>query len=195
MDSVSDKLRKDGYALFCPNALVDTKALLAECQKPIASIPRQKSFLGSLAVSRAVVDEAKKLCIEQKLVGYLGQAAAIKSVELYQSTPNENPYNSGQLWHLDIDFAKQIKMFFMCHPTIHSNGPFTFISAQDSTTVLEETGYVPGKSLDDRHLQGYSPIELIGDAGSLVLIDSSRCLHFGSRCASGTRTALVVQFT
>lgn len=193
--SLSEDLLHNGYALFAPNELMSIHSLLAACQKPAEPIRRQKSFIGSLAVSPALVNETHKLSVERELVGYLGPAPIIKSIELYRSTSNTERYKSGQLWHMDIDFALQVKMFFMCRPTTHDNGPFTFISAQDSATVQKATGYIPGKSLDDAYLQSYSPIELIGDAGSLVFIDTSRCLHFGSRCKAGERIALVVQFT
>lgn len=195
MSTVSERLGDAGYALFAPHAFADTRLLLTECQKPAALIKRQKSFLNSLAVSQAVVDEVRNLGIESELVGYLGRGTTIQSVALYSSTPRGAGYKSGQLWHLDIDFAPQVKLFFMCRPTDHENGPFTFISAPDSLVVQNTTGYVPGKSLDDTHFQHESVIELVGDAGSLVLIDPSRCFHFGSRCQSGERIALVVQFT
>ena len=195
MSIISERLVDAGYALFAPNQFADTRALLTACQKPAELIKRQKSFLHSLAVNHAIVDEVRKLSIEAELVEYLGQGAKMQSVALYSSTPNSIDYKSGQLWHLDIDFAPQVKMFFMCRPTSRENGPFTFISAPDSLIVQNATGYVPGKSLDDAHFQQNSPIELIGDAGSLVLIDPSRCFHFGSRCQSGERRALVVQLT
>ena len=195
MSTISERLADAGYALFAPHEFADTRALLTACQQPAELIKRQKSFLHSLAVSRAIADEVRKLSIEAELVEYLGQGVKTQSVALYSSTPNSAGYKSGQLWHLDIDFAPQVKMFFMCRPTSHENGPFTFISAPDSLTVQNATGYIPGKSLDDVHFQHSSPIELVGDAGSLVLIDPSRCFHFGSRCKSGERRALVVQFT
>lgn len=195
MSTISERLADAGYALFAPNQFADIRALLTECQKPAELIKRQKSFLHSLAVNRVIVDEVRKLAIEAELVGYLGQGTKTQSVALYSSTPNSADYKSGQLWHLDIDFAPQVKMFFMCRPTTHENGPFTFISAPDSLIVQNTTGYIPGKSLDDAHFQQYAITELIEDAGSLVLIDPSRCFHFGSRCQSGERRALVVQFT
>ena len=195
MNTISERLWDAGYTIFAPHVLADTRMLLTECQKPAELIKRQKSFLDSVAVSRAITDEVHNLAIENELVNYLGQRTKTQSVALYSSIPNRARYKSGQLWHLDIDFAPQVKMFFMCRPTSPENGPFTFISAPDSIAVQHATGYLPGKSLDDVHFQHESVIELIGDAGSLVLIDPSRCFHFGSRCQSGERRALVVQFT
>ena len=195
MSTVSERLGDAGYALFAPHAFADTRLLLTECQKPAALIKRQKSFLNSLAVSQAIVDEVRNLGIGAVLADYLGQGTTIQSVALYSSTPRGATYKSGQLWHLDIDFAPQVKMFFMCRSTTHENGPFTFLSAPDSIRVQHTTEYVAGKSLDDTQFQHESCLELVGDAGSLVLIDPSRCFHFGSRCTSGERLALVVQFT
>ena len=194
MPTVSDHLRHNGYALFAPNELADTSRLLAECQKPLDVTRRQKSFLDSLLTSQAIKDEVQNLLLDQRLAVYLGQDTYLKSVDLYRSTPSNTRYKSGQLWHLDIDLAPQVKMFFMCRPTTHDNGPFTWISAQDSLVVQDATGYIPGKSLDDTPFQTYKPMELVGDAGALVLVDTSRCLHFGSRCTSGERIALVVQY-
>ena len=195
MNTISERLVGAGYALFPPHTLTDTRTLLTECQKPAARINRQKSFLHSLSCSRTIVDEIHKLSIHTELLEYLGHGATIQSVALYHSTPNSASYKSGQLWHLDIDFVPQVKLFFLCRPTRPENGPFTFLSAPDSQSIQNATGYIPGKSLGDVHFESSSPIELVGEAGSLVLIDPSRCFHFGSRCQSGERLVLVVQFT
>ena len=194
MTDISQQLIDNGYAIFAPNKFVDTRNLLAECQKPAIGISQKKSFLGSLMVSPTIRAEVDKLSIEQKLVEYLGPGTKLQSVEMYHSTPNDESYRSGQLWHKDIDFIPQVKMFFMCQPTTHENGSFTFISLKDSDVAHTTLDYVMGKCLADHYFQQYIPIELTGDAGSLVLIDTSRCFHFGSRCRTGERIALVVQF-
>ena len=194
MANISQQLIDNGYAIFTPNKFVDTRNLLTECQKPTVSISQKKSFLGSLMVSPAIRAEVNKLSIEQNLLEYLGPGTKLQSVEMYHSTPNNSTYRSGQLWHKDIDFIPQIKMFFMCQPTMHDNGPFTFLSSQDSDIAHTTLNYIMGKCLGDNYFQSYVPIELTGDAGSLVFIDTSRCFHFGSRCKAGERIALVVQF-
>ena len=194
-NNISKMLWDAGYALFAPNMFADTRTLLAECQKLAERIKRQKSFLHSLAINPAIVAEVHTLGIEADLVDYLGPGTQTQSVALYSSPPNSVMCKSGQLWHMDIDFAPQVKMFFMCRPTTSDNGPLTFISAPDSKVVQHTTGYCPGASLNDTYFQHESVMELVGEAGSLVLVDTSRCFHMGSRCTSGERRALVVQFT
>ena len=189
-------LREKGYTLLSPHAIDGMQGIVAESYKPLQSVARRKSFMGSLAISPALhgaVQEAAKTSIAQ-LDPYFGYPPRIASIELFHSVPQSSPYRSGQLWHLDIDQPKQMKWFVMCRPTMADNGPLTFLSASDSQRVQAATGYIPGQSLADDRVGDAHVLSLTGDAGVSAFLDTSRCLHFGSRVTTGERIALVVQF-
>ena len=186
-------LVEEGYTLLSPHD-VNVQGVVAESLLLLHPLPRRKSFMGSLVVTPAMVAAVHAVNLSPYLEAYFGHTPSLTSIELFRSTPQSAPYRSGQLWHLDIDYPKQLKWFVMCRPMTHANGPFTFLSAPHSQQVQQATGYVPGKSLLDTQINVSPTIEVVGEPGVSVLVDTSRCLHFGSRVHTGERIALVVQF-
>ena len=186
---------EEGYTFLSPHDVLGVQGVVDESLLPLHAVARRKSFMGSLAVTPAMVAAVQAVSLSPYLETYFGHVPFLASLELFHSVPQSAPYRSGQLWHLDIDHPRQLKWSVMCRPTTRNHGPLTFLSASDSAHVQQATGYVPGRSLPDDQIGSSAPaIELVGDAGVSVLVDTSRCLHFGSRVRTGERIALVAQF-
>ena len=85
-------------------------------------------------------------------------------------------------------------------------GPFTFIPASETTRIvnaikkrrLADTEMAAGRYADEE-LAAVGGLEkaisVAGPKGSAALVDTSRCLHFGSRVKPGTyRLCLYIQY-
>jgi hypothetical protein len=119
---------------------------------------------------------------------------------------------SSQIYHLDPEGRRQAKLFLNLRETGPDEGPFTFIPASDSASLVkaikrrrstdasdtDEVGVVQGRYFD-RELADVGglakAISVMGPTGSAGLVDTSRCLHCGSRVKAGTyRLCLYIQY-
>ena len=138
-------------------------------------------------VSRPLVDSAS---------AYLGTVPRLAGARLCWSPPNETS-RSSQLFHFDYEDVRQLKVFINIFETNEEQGPLTFLPAGISAQVQKTIGSVVGRVQDEpiyeaggRHYE----LKLIGPAGSGAFLDTSRCLHFGSRFNQKDRLVLIIQF-
>lgn len=110
-------------------------------------------------------------------------------------------YQTSQLYHLDFHDTKLVYVIVLLRDTTIRSGPFTFIGAEASARVAKSTRYlargVPYRLADeqvydliepqDEHVMSYPK-------GTILLLDSSRCLHFGSRDAVEPRYQLMYAY-
>lgn len=138
---------------------------------------------------------------------YLGTLPVLRRVGLLLSLPAPTDADS-RLFHLDPEDTRQVKVFINVGDVQKSQGPFTFLPADRSATVLEDIRQgdrqagKPGlryrRWTDEEVLARCKPedfIQLAGPAGTGVFVDTSRCLHFGSRLEPGTyRLVFMAQY-
>lgn len=157
-------------------------SVLAGCQ--FLEHPEILSFM----VSRPVVDLA---------AAYMGAVPVLSSARLWWTPPNDSLQQS-QLYHRDGEDDRQLKFFFNLLEVTEDAGPLTFLPADDSAQVKRRLGYVAGK-LDDEIVAKAAgsavPVRVTGPIGSGIALDTSRCLHYGSRRNTVGRLILMFQFT
>jgi hypothetical protein len=138
---------------------------------------------------------------------YLGSVPYLNRIDMLYSTPREGEdLIKSQLFHVDPEGLTQVNLFINVFDVVEPEWPFTFIPADDSARILRdirkmrrERG-IPhvGRYTDEEvaAVGGTSSIvSLKGPRGTGVAIDTSRCLHLGSRVAPGTfRLVLYVQY-
>ena len=150
-----------------------------------------------------------RFCTSPILVGtaakYLGEFPVISGVEVWSSPPtdlNKAVLTGSQKFHLDNIDSRQLKVFLNISNISEANGPFSFISASDSKKVITELKY--GQAVNVERLEDDSVYTIvdrsslkqnIGSSGSVTGIDTSVCLHYGSRNCTQGRQLLMVQFT
>ena len=130
---------------------------------------------------------------------YLRCLPRLKAIGLYHSPVNES-MTSSQLFHLDNDDLRQLKCFVNVWPVDDAAGPFTLLPADASDRVRARLGararHARGKLADGQVLGGgEAVIELKGPPGTAAFVDTSRCLHFGSRARGAERLVFMFQFT
>ena len=130
------------------------------------------------------------------IVSYMGTVPVLRSIQVFYSGTLEEEPTSSQLYHCDADDTRQVKIFVLCSDVGSDNGPLTLLDAARSATVRRATGYHFNRRLTDEQVDGVlggpaHPEEVVGGPGTLCLVDTSRCFHFGSRVVPGAAPRLV----
>jgi hypothetical protein len=202
-----------GYRFFDAHAVPGMSALLASCAARLEQARRQagmharrpnprKDFLLALLtgedflahpelvapmVDRAILDPVTR---------YLGAVPLLAGASLLWSPPNTSA-RSSQLYHVDDEETTQVKVFVNVTPVDDEAGPLSFLPADASARVRAALRHRRGRLEDDAVAAasgGMPPERLVGPAGRGVFLDTSRCLHFGSRANRRDRLVLLVQF-
>lgn len=111
------------------------------------------------------------------------------------------PHDS-QLYHIDYYSLPNVYVLVLLRDTTRENGPWTFLPRSTSQRVKEELGYWQhgrGYRMSDEEVYSVaSPeeaIEFTGKRGTVLFIESSGCLHFGSRNSIKPRFQLMLGYT
>jgi hypothetical protein len=138
---------------------------------------------------------------------YLGVVPYLCRVDLVYSLPRPSSDNiASQLFHVDPEGLTQVKYFIHLYDVGEPEGPFTFIPADETARIIaavRDLRRQQGKPHSGRYLD--EEIDAVGGAGSIVrlqgptgdgiAIDTSRCLHMGSRVRAGAfRLCLYLQY-
>jgi hypothetical protein len=209
----------EGYWLFRPEELSGAKAVAAECavifdtlqnsgrlndisnnkKKHLRAIVNGDEFaahpnIGRFALSPPVLEVA---------AGYFGSAPVLSTICLLWSVKTETAISS-QRYHLDGEDVRQLKLFINVWDHDDANGPLTFLSAATSRDILRNadrtTRLNAGNSVFEDDFvtcgaNGRPPIRVVGEAGGGVFLDTSRCIHYGSRRNTKERLMLMIQYT
>lgn len=102
--------------------------------------------------------------------------------------PSPDTWRRSQLWHMDFHSLPTIYVIVALRDIAPEDGPLHFLGAAASRRAAEALPYgergSPYRVTDERMYSVVDPSEVqrfVGPAGSVLLIDSSRCFHFGSR--------------
>ncbi len=136
----------------------------------------------------------------QIAAGYLFEVPTLLRMTVLWS-PVNNRMKGSQFYHRDGTkwLHRRAKFIFCASDVDDSCGPFTFLPADVSERMsYDSPTYRMGNCVEDDDMYRYvSPSEELkftGPAGSGLVIDSSRCFHFGSRSRGKERLVLMFQF-
>lgn len=136
---------------------------------------------------------------------YFGQVPVLRRIALILSINNgeEHPASS-QLFHQDGEDFQQLKLFVNLQDVQLPHGPFSFLPADVTERALARyraDHASPPENFrypDDALMSYCQPGELVqatGPEGQALLVDTSRCMHYGSRLQPGhARFVLMIQF-
>jgi hypothetical protein len=176
---------------------------------------RKQSFLRYLLNDDDLVrhPELADFALSDAMLGaatrYLGMVPHLARIDLMYSLPRAGKNIESQLFHLDHEGLTQIKHFIHLFDVGEHEGPFTFIPADATTRIVRDVRALRRrqKSGQDIELRRYSDDEIaaVGGAGDIitvtgpvgagVAVDTSRCLHLGSRVDPGSfRLCLYMQY-
>ncbi len=199
------QLNKDGYTIITNFIAPKLIAEINEsAQKKITVLERaasnqtlrHKSFWtrlldedmqdGKIPISSPYVRFATQPAVVQILAESLGEVPRLDYVLLTLSHYSEKELSYSQLWHRDHDDVRVIKLFVYLSDVIDDkDGPFTFIPAP----ISDKYGYSlkshrTDNEIFDCGLANISDVKkMIEPKLSVFMVETSRCLHMGSRLA------------
>src|SRR5262245_53510603 len=154
-----------------------------------------------------LVDFALSDGLMSLVTNYLGTIPHLNRVDLLYSVAHGGEEAiSRQIYHLDPEGRRQAKLFLNLRDVGPDEGPFTFIPAAETTRIVNavkqrrsaDEDMQMARDLDAElaAVNGFDKaISVMGQPGGGVLVDTSRCLHFGSRVKPGTyRLCLYIQY-
>jgi hypothetical protein len=143
-------------------------------------------------------DDLLDLAVDPRLVAaaarYLGEVPALTSIQIYCTTDRQS-FGGNNYYHFGKD-NRQVKFWMAINEIVDETGPFTCIDATRSKRVRARAGY-HGRLPDERVYAAVPEadrIEFKGPPGSMMLVDTCRCVHFGSRTRKGPRVMLLIQY-
>ena len=202
-----------GYARFEPDNFAGTERLIATCQAIVRGRDEglatnsafAKPFLRNilspddLEVHSELLDFALEQGMIEAVAGYLDTLPLLRSIGLYYSPVNTTTVRS-QCFHVDAEDFRQIKCFVNVFDVEDGAGPLTLLPADLSARVRRRLGH----GWRDRRLSDdevLTPphfddlVTLVGPAGVGCFVDTSNCLHFGSRARRVPRVVFMAQYT
>ena len=199
-----------GYAVFPPGHFPEALEIVAatadlgrnvDLTRPGLSKKARSGFMVPMLDTAALTLDSPmlRLALRPDVVAavssYLGMVPVIAHLQVFYSEANTDDARSSQLFHCDADATRQIKIFVLCSEVTRANGPLTLLDARTSRQVRSRLGYHFGGKIKDKRLAGivdesdHHPI--VGAPGTVCLVDTTQCFHFGSRVESGTAPRLV----
>ena len=127
---------------------------------------------------------------------YLGQVPRLAQLRMFWSPKNQTLTGS-QKFHYDHRDTSQIKIFLNLIDICEESGPLCFLPADMSSRFNSRIGYNQGRNEDDL-VYSVCPSEALvintGEAGMGVMVDTGRCLHYGSRQNKKDRLILMIGY-
>lgn len=137
------------------------------------------------------------------LVNYFEHVPVLKMMALWHSPNKEYEKGRSQDFHLDCEDTKQIKVFIALDKITLKSGPMNIIMANESKRIMyyfnrNFSDYVNSKKISDseifKHINKKNVKTLVADKGDILMVDTSRCYHYGSRPGCVPRNLLFLQF-
>ncbi len=107
--------------------------------------------------------------------------------------------DSAQFFHSDYEDNRSVKIFINLDEVREENGPFTFIDRKNTELVSEAYNYSKSykkRRLEDSFIDAFVKKDdyknNIGPKNFGLLVDSTACMHYGSRLISGERKLLQI---
>jgi len=149
-----------------------------------------------------LVEAALCPALVESITDYLGAVPRLQNINVWLANANTETYGSN-IFHLDKPDVHLVSVFINVFPVSSENGPLTALPADLSREVCKKTAYeklyyLHGGRLSDEVMEKVGVngefISLAGPAGAGGIVDTSTCLHYGSRCREGERVTLVFRY-
>ena len=160
----------------------------------VEDLDRWPSFLNFITSSEVL----QTMCHYLEFIPCLSRnlPPGVRCVESWKEYDAEShlPLKDSQLFHIDPYATPMMYVIVLLRDCTPEQGPFSFLSESISQETSRKLGYwnrgKPYRLNDDEVYSSVDPNELhelLYPKGTVLFIDSSRCLHFGSRDAAVPR--------
>jgi len=199
--------KQEGYRAFSPDSFPQLSKIVSSGQSVFARHEAQvtglKNFNKPYFFNVMTADDLRKYpifldfalsgAVTEAVTGYVGRLPRLHSMGIFYS-PVNGTLGGSQIFHVDGDGLTQVKCFVNIWEVGTGGGGFTFFPKPLTSRSFRRDGLL--KTLTDADVYRTVPEErqivAKGPPGSGVFVDTSRCLHQGSRATE--RPRLVFQF-
>jgi hypothetical protein len=206
-----------GYVVYPPGAYPEAAAI-AELARPLAGgVDTHRAGLSKKARAGFMIPllDADALTLDSPLLrlalrqdvlaavsSYLGLVPVLTHVNVHYSGPGSAVPQLSQLFHCDGDATAQVKIFVHCNDITAAQGPLTLLEARTSRALRQRVGYHFGDRVKDTDKRAADLLDrtnhrpILGAAGTVCFVDTTRCFHFGSRVSpdASPRVLAMVQY-
>jgi len=199
-----------GYLVLPPATFEETRTIITDAADWLRAFQssepsfgkKRKRFLQNVLDSSTLTRESAvvRLALRDDLLvavaRYLGVVPLLSTISAFLSADSDPAHQSSQLYHCDGDDVRQVKVFIYCSDVNMTSGPLTVLDAESTAAVMDATRYQFRRRLADEQVHAVvgtgKERVIVGPAGTTALVDTSRCLHFGSRVDRNAIPRLVV---
>ena len=206
---------KDGFAIDTSRSLPHLEPLLAAGEQMIAEYGgvehyMDKPFLQDISPKDAIVDHpvlldfvtsSEVIAAAAPTFGFVPALPGTipHGVRLMESSTKfdpqaEGPWRESQLAHCDYHSLPTVYVIVAIRDIGPDDGPLHFLGKAATRRVVEALGYgsrgTPYRLLDETLFSLVDPGEMtrfVAPAGTVLFIESSACMHFGSRNPQNNR--------
>jgi hypothetical protein len=160
------------------------------------SWPRKLTRSEDLLNHPEIIDVALNQDLLRAVAAYYDQVPRLYRVAVWWSPPNDTLKGS-QLFHYDGLDSRQAKVFINLKDVPPEAGPLHFLDAAQSARFNARVGYSQDRITDEDVFSIFRPSDLhttAGPAGDGFILDTGRCLHYGSRGNSKGRLMFMVNY-
>ena len=160
------------------------------------SWPRKLTKSHDLIAHPEILDVALHTDLLRAVAAYYGQVPRLYRLAVWWSPPN-NSMQGSQLFHYDGLDSRQAKAFINLKDVTPEAGPLHFLGADQSAEFDAKVGYSQDRISDENVFSVFKPSDLhntVGPAGEGFIVDTGRCLHYGSRGNSEGRLLFMVNY-
>ena len=194
-------LKVEKLTNFINEKIISNKLLSKNRDDSVNTIMKSDSFDEKSMVFKFVTSDFILKIVSK----YLGCVPLLTHISVWWS-PNDKIYEqSSQFYHLDHEDYKQVKGFLFLSDIDEESGPLHAISSSQSLKIQKKISYdmkdknkrVLDKTINEFNLKNNRKLNIekfVGKKGDLLLMDTSKCFHFGSRKSSKERLILSFQF-
>ncbi len=175
------------------------RVTIEECEEARAG--QQNTFFHNVYEGRPG-DPFRRLALHPELLhvvsGYFGEVPVLQDIELNLSPADRRgkPYVGSQRWHRDIDQPSKLKLFVLIHDVGPEHGPTLVLPREQSKLWMHPN--FPGTFSDDEARRAGIDLDtkrtFTGKAGDMLLVDTGRLVHCGSRDPEITRFLLIITY-
>ncbi|CAB4877850.1 unannotated protein [freshwater metagenome] len=213
----------DGWAIDTSGTLPGLEALVHRGQELIGRYAGrvyedEKPFLQNLIPESAIdehpelldfITSPQVLAAVAPVFGYIPPLSPLlpRGVRLMESSTQfdpaaDGPWRESQLAHLDYHSSPTLYVFVALRDIAPEDGPLQFVGREASARLAGAIGYgrrgVPYRLTDEQVMEHVREDEMhrfAAPAGTVLFLESSACMHFGSRRPRSPRYQMQYSFT
>ena len=187
-------LNRVSYIRSKSYSLIDNETIIADNKSYIIELTKCQNSKELLDICYNLKMNNFIRCIAYNYLG-LGYFPRYSEIWYTPKTNINKDYQGSQLWHLDHESKKQLKVFILISSNLSKNSMTEFISKEKTKKILPfiKSLLYKNKHIDNNNLDSLAENENLC-SGDLLMLDTSKCFHRGGRITDFDRLIYSAQY-